>query len=100
MKIENDVTRALRAGENATTAKAKGSASTQSANAPGAIGSVHISQTTRSLQTSGTSNAEAPFDAKRVDAIKAAISAGHFKVHPEAIADKLIDSVGQLLTKS
>ena len=98
MKIENDVTRALRTTDSATTTKTTGSAATRPAEATPAIGSVNISDTSRALQTAGTSSAEAPFDAQRVEAIKAAISAGQFKVHPEAIANKLIDSVGQLLT--
>lgn len=98
MKIDNDVTRALRTTDNAGTTKTSGNAAAKSAQAAPAIGSVRISDTSRALQTAGASATEAPFDAQRVDAIKAAISAGQFKVHPEAIADKLIDSVGQLLT--
>ncbi len=99
MKIENDVTRAIRSTDSATTTKTTAStAAAKPAEATPAIGSVKISDASRALQTAGTSSAEAPFDVKRVEAIKSAISAGQFKVHPEAIADKLIDSVGQLLT--
>ncbi|MGI9026444.1 MAG: flagellar biosynthesis anti-sigma factor FlgM [Burkholderiaceae bacterium] len=98
MKIENDVTRALRPADSANTTKTTASTAARPAEAAPAIGSVQISDTSRALQAAGVSNAEAPFDAQRVEAIKAAISAGHFKVNPEAIADKLIDSVGQLLT--
>lgn len=97
MKIEHDVTRALRTTENTGSTKTGGNAATKSAAATPAIGSVKISDTSRALQTAGASSAEAPFDAARVDAIKAAISAGKFKVHPEVVADKLIDSVSQLL---
>jgi negative regulator of flagellin synthesis FlgM len=98
MKINNEVNRALQTDTTAT-ARSGGSASpaTKATNATPAVGSVSISEASRSLQTSGTRNAEAPFDAKRVDAIKAAISAGHFKVNPEAIADKVLDSASQLL---
>ncbi len=98
MKIENDVTRALRPADSANTTKTTASTATRAAQATPAIGSVQISDTSRAMQAAGVSNAEAPFDAHRVEAIKAAISAGHFKVNPEAIADKLIHSVGQLLT--
>jgi negative regulator of flagellin synthesis FlgM len=37
------------------------------------------------------------FDAARVDSIKEAIRAGTFKVNPEKVADKLIDSVRELV---
>jgi len=37
------------------------------------------------------------FDAKKVDEVRAAIAAGTFKVNPEAVADKLLASVGELL---
>jgi negative regulator of flagellin synthesis FlgM len=63
------------------------------------VGSVNISETSRSLSTSST-NSESPFDAKRVDAIKTAISAGHFKVNPEAVADKILNSASSLLSGS
>ena len=97
MKI-NDVSRALTANDTAPATKPSGSVpADRTTNATAPVGSVKISEASRSLQTAGTSNAEAPFDAKRVDAIKAAISAGHFKVNPEAIADKVLDSASQLL---
>lgn len=96
MKISPDVNRLTTdvapANKPSTTV-----APTRTTNAAPAIGSVNISEASRSLQTAGTSNAEAPFDAKRVEAIKAAISAGQFKVNPEAIADKVLDSASQLL---
>lgn len=99
MKINNDTNRTLQAADSATTVKSGGSVSpaTKTTNAATAIGSVSISEASRSLQTTGTRHAEAPFDAQRVEAIKAAISAGHFKVNPEAIADKVLDSASQLL---
>lgn len=39
------------------------------------------------------------FDASRVESIKRAIQAGQFRVNPEAIADKLIASVRELVGK-
>lgn len=97
MKINSDMSRAL-STDTASTAKPSNSvAATKTTNATPAVGSVKISEASRSLQTAGTSNAEAPFDAKRVDAIKAAISSGQFKVNPEKIADKVLDSASQLL---
>lgn len=38
-----------------------------------------------------------PFDASRVEALKQAIRDGQFKVNPEAVADKLIDHLKQVL---
>lgn len=39
------------------------------------------------------------FDASRVEAIKTAMREGRFSVNPEAVADKLLDSVRELLRK-
>lgn len=97
MKI-NDVNRTLQSTDAQATSKSTGTArADKTTGATAAVGSVNISEASRSLQTAGTSNAESPFDAKRVDAIKAAISAGQFKVDPEAIAGKVISSASQLL---
>lgn len=37
------------------------------------------------------------YDAEKVEAIKLAISSGQFQIHPEKIADGLIDTVKDLL---
>jgi negative regulator of flagellin synthesis FlgM len=37
------------------------------------------------------------FDAKKVEEVRAAIAEGRFKVNAEAVADKLLASVGELL---
>ncbi len=96
MKI-NDV-RPLQSTDTAPAGKpSNGSHGGKVTHATTAIGSVSISEASRSLQAKSAGNAEAPFDAKRVDAIKAAISAGHFKVDPQAVACKVIDSASQLL---
>lgn len=99
MKI-NDVNRALQLPEAAPAGKSGSSATGKVGHPPSAVGSVNISEASRSLQTTGASNAEAPFDVKRVEAIKAAISTGHFKVNPEAVADKVIASASQLVGAS
>ena len=39
-----------------------------------------------------------PFDVERVEAIQAAIDAGRFEPHPDAIADKLIENFDELLS--
>jgi len=43
--------------------------------------------------------AEPQFDAGKVEAIKAAIADGRLQINPEAIADKLLANVEQLLKK-
>ena len=43
--------------------------------------------------------AGAPLDAARVDEIKQAIRDGRFKVNPEVVADRLIESLKELLAK-
>lgn len=40
----------------------------------------------------------APIDSAKVEAIKQAIAEGRFRVNPEKIADRLLDSVKELLT--
>jgi len=37
------------------------------------------------------------FDARKVEEVRAAIAEGRFKVNPEAVADRLLASVGELL---
>ena len=97
MKIHNDVTHALQPADKSTTGKAGGTIAPKAVHAA-PVDSVSISDVSRSLQAAGTSNNDAPFDVKRVEQIKAAISAGQFKVNPEKVADKVIDSASQLLT--
>ncbi len=97
MKINNDVSSTIRPTEMAPT-KTTNAVAGKPAAAGAAIDSVRISDTSRSLQSAGASSTLAPFDAKRVEAIKAAISSGSFKVNADAVAGKLIDSVNQLLT--
>lgn len=49
--------------------------------------------------SAGISQGESTFDADKVAAIRQAISEGRFQVKPEAIADGLLDSVKDLLTR-
>lgn len=62
------------------------------------VDSVSLSDLSTYLARLGADlTADAPFDASRVEAIKAAIRNGEFKVNPEAVADQLIQSVRELL---
>jgi negative regulator of flagellin synthesis FlgM len=97
MKIHHDVTHALKSTDKSSTAKTAASTAATPTSSTSPVDSVSISDASRALQLNGVTN-DVPFDTKRVEAIKSAISAGHFKVNPEAVADKVIQSASQLLT--
>lgn len=75
---------------------AEGRSTTKAAEAPAAVETVKLSGLSRSLQAG---SAEPAFDAAKVEAIKAAIADGTFKVDTGKVADKLIASVGELLAR-
>lgn len=56
-----------------------------------------VSISASTLALSAVPQEEAPFNAARVDEIRAAIAAGSFSVNPDNIADGLIASVRELL---
>ena len=61
---------------------------------------VHLSGLANRLSHLQSELAATPaFDSARVDAIKQAIRNGELRVNPEAIADKLLASVGELLRR-
>jgi len=62
---------------------------------------VNLSTLSSQLHTLESSLAQGTqgFDAKRVESIKDAIRSGSFKVNPEAVADKLIASVREMIGK-
>jgi negative regulator of flagellin synthesis FlgM len=67
---------------------------------PGPGGSPRVDVSPLGAQLAGieASLADVPVvDAQRVEEIKQAISDGRFKVHPEVIADRLLDTVRELI---
>ena len=81
---------------------APGEASAKTPAAPGAAeasAQVDISNAAAAL-LSGVDASSAEFDAEKVARVSQAIADGSFKVHPEAIADKLIANAQELLTKA
>lgn len=60
---------------------------------------VELSGATKLQQSSAVAAASGAFDAKRVAEIRLAISEGRFQVNPERIADGLLDSVRDLLSR-
>lgn len=60
--------------------------------------SVHLSAQSSQLQATNSGAASGSVvDAARVQEIKQAISDGSFKVNPEAVADRLIETVKELI---
>lgn len=60
---------------------------------------VQLSDLGSKLAQLETQFAGSEFDAKKVDEIRTAIAEGRFKVNSEAVADKLLSSVSDLLGK-
>jgi negative regulator of flagellin synthesis FlgM len=61
---------------------------------------VELSSMSARLQDAGATIADAPVvDAARVAEIKQAISDGRFQINPERIADGLLDSVREMLSR-
>ena len=61
--------------------------------------SVHIGTSTAKLRSMGESvTSTSVVDTEKVNAIKQAISEGRFQVNHEAVADRLIDSVKELIS--
>jgi len=104
MKIGHPADKPLPApavGTPAASAEAARSTPAQPAGAAGAAGvdasaTVALSSTASTLLSTGSTG---EFDADKVARIAGQIAEGSFKVHPEAIADKLIANAQELLSK-
>lgn len=96
MKIENSVSTV--AGLTGTTAPAKASAAPAAVAAAKSGDKVEISSLSSRMQQMESAMANTPVvDSARVAELKKAISEGRFQVHPEKVADSLIQSVQQML---
>lgn len=60
---------------------------------------VELTGAAKLQQSTAAAAASGAFDAKRVAEIRLAISEGRFQVNPERIADGLLDSVKDLLSR-
>jgi negative regulator of flagellin synthesis FlgM len=69
------------------------------AKAAGESASVSLSDLASRLQSLESDLAGQPFDAARVEELKQAIRDGRFKVNAEVVADRLIESMKELLAK-
>jgi negative regulator of flagellin synthesis FlgM len=98
MKITN-TTAPLRT-ERVQTTPADARAHVSNAGQPvGEATKVQLSEMATKLSQLETQFAGGDFDAKKVAEVKAAIAEGRFKVNAEAVADKLLASVAELLGK-
>lgn len=89
MKIDNSF-------KPTATGLASKPAPAQGASSSPAQDAVSLSQVAGSLQASE----RPPVNTARIQEIKAAISEGRFKINPEAIADRLIESARDLLNSN
>lgn len=95
MKIENSIKAAATVGD-VSTAKSTQKAEITAQTPPGGLGdSVQLSTQLQDIEKN-LSNGEV-FDSARVEEIKQAISEGRFVVNPEKVADRLLETVRDLL---
>jgi negative regulator of flagellin synthesis FlgM len=85
-------------GELATPAAAKGKSSPPPSTEPASSTSVSLGSTATQLSSMESNMANTPvIDAKKVAEIKQAISEGRFKVNSGVVADRLIETVRDLI---
>lgn len=61
------------------------------------IGNVHLSSNFAKLQTSDVDSNRPAYDASLVAEVKQAISEGNFQINPEVVADRLLETVKELI---
>ena len=99
MKIDSSNDAAL-AAVSATAAKAdRGPAPGAAAVSMGAVSGVPVS-VSASARALGNTSAEASFDETKVAAMRAAIANGTFSVNAGAVADKLLSTTQEFLSRS
>ena len=103
MKIDNSInsTSATGSAGGARSPASEPAATAPAAAAPAAPGTadaVHLSALSSQMQSVSSSLANAPvINQANVDEIKQAITEGRFKVNPEVVADRLLDTVRELI---
>lgn len=95
MKIDDPLKKATGLSISSTPARSSKAAEKAGVD-KGPTDSVTLSPKAQAL--SNQSSGAGVFDADKVNAIKAAIANGEFKINPERIADGLIDSVKDIIS--
>lgn len=95
MKITNGIGSV---GSGADSGRTKSASQASRSPATPAADQVELSSLAARLQEAGTA-ATGPIDTARIAEIKQAIAEGRFKINPERIADGLLTSVRDMLTK-
>ena len=97
MKIEYAYNKSMKTTEAADTKKIT-RATPEKPDVPEHSAEVQLSSMTTRMQAAETALGKTSnFDQKRVDELRIAIAEGRFKINPEAIAERLLQSVGELL---
>ena len=97
MKIEYFYNKSLKATETPDAKKAT-RAMPEKPDIPEDSTEVQLSSMTARMQAAETALGKTSnLDQKRVDELRIAIAEGRFKINPEAIAERLLHSVGELL---
>lgn len=98
MKIDNSIGKAI-ATSSGEQKVVRNPGTKATSTAPTKAGDEVSLTSSSQLQAMGNSIGEGqPVDTAKVEAIKQALSEGRFKINPERIADRLLNSVQELLT--
>jgi len=97
MKIQYAYNKSLKTSETADPKK-PARALQEKHGMPEQSAEVQLSPMTARMKAAETAMAKtSSFDQKRVEELRTAIAEGRFKINPEAIAERLLQSVGELL---
>ena len=98
LKVDNSIQSVTNVSAGDVKKRPENSVSSSGVESENANSAVHISSHSTNLKTTESiSNNEAVVDISRVQEIKSAISEGTFKVNPDVIADRLLETVKELI---
>lgn len=98
MKIDSSISKTIATPNGEGKVVRNKAADTQGSAKAGSTDEVSLTSSSQLQALSGNGENQ-PVDSAKVEAIKLAISEGRFKVNPEKIADGLINSVKELLSR-
>lgn len=96
MKIDDSIKKTAGLPVSQLPVRADKGADKPSATVPAPVASAILSSQVRAMSTKIASSGSS-FDSVKIEAIKAAIANGTFKVDPEKVASGLLDSVSELI---